>query len=376
MSSERPPSAADRDMRMVAVVPERLTPALPPRPPSSAGGSNALVEYVPPGPNPEEEDLEIKLRRILEHVPVRVSNTSGSSAGSGSGDFHQYRQMRRKEQDRLARMDADYQKRKEVAEFNMRREERMKAAEEQSEKKRLKRLKKKQRKKEKKRKLNTGGEEHRKEESSEDDGDSDDDSRRISVHQSLGGGAVADVLLWRRWCGGVVLLVGSTSLWILFERAGYNLLSFAANVLLLLVAVLFFWGKSASLLNRPLPPLPDLEVSEESVLRAADEARVWINHALSVARDIAVEGNLKIFIQVALVLWIISYIGSFFNFLTLVYIGVLLSLSVPVLYEKYQDQIDEKLIVAHKIIQTQFRKIDDNILRKLPLPLNKEKKTQ
>ncbi|KAF5937105.1 hypothetical protein HYC85_024611 [Camellia sinensis] len=202
------------------------------------------------------------------------------------------------------------------------------------------------------------------------------DSRRISVHQSLGGGAVADVLLWRRWCGGVVLLVGSTSLWILFERAGYNLLSFAANVLLLLVAVLFFWGKSASLLNRPLPPLPDLEVSEESVLRAADEARVWINHALLVARDIAVEGNLKIFIQVALVLWIISYIGSFFNFLTLVYVGVLLSLSVPVLYEKYQDQIDEKLIVAHKIIQTQFRKIDDNILRKLPLPLNKEKKTQ
>jgi len=37
----------------------------------------------------EEEDLEVKLRRILEDVPVRVSNTSGSSAGSGSGDFHQ-----------------------------------------------------------------------------------------------------------------------------------------------------------------------------------------------------------------------------------------------------------------------------------------------
>jgi hypothetical protein len=37
----------------------------------------------------DEEDLEVKLRRILENVPVRVSNTSGSSAGSGSGDFHQ-----------------------------------------------------------------------------------------------------------------------------------------------------------------------------------------------------------------------------------------------------------------------------------------------
>ncbi|KAH7404099.1 hypothetical protein KP509_15G010300 [Ceratopteris richardii] len=80
---------------------------------------------------PEDEELETKLRRILNHVPVRISNTSGSSAGSGSGDFHQYRQMRRREQDRLARMERDYQKCKEVAEFEVRRESRLKAVEDQ-----------------------------------------------------------------------------------------------------------------------------------------------------------------------------------------------------------------------------------------------------
>ncbi|KAK4849131.1 hypothetical protein QYF36_021179 [Acer negundo] len=136
--------------------------------------STALVEYTPPVFKEEEEDLEIKLRRIMENVPVRVSNTSGSSAGSGSGDFHQYRQMRRKEQDRLTRMDADYQRRKEVAEFNMRMEERVKTAEERTAKKRLKRQKKKQRKKEKKNKLNANGEEHKKEQSSDDDDDDGD----------------------------------------------------------------------------------------------------------------------------------------------------------------------------------------------------------
>ncbi|KAG5514276.1 hypothetical protein RHGRI_035620 [Rhododendron griersonianum] len=94
--------------------------------------------------------------------------------------------------------------------------------------------------------------------------------------------AMADVLLWRRWCGAVILLGSSTALWFLFEWAGYNLLSFTANVLLLLVAILFFWAKSAPLLNS------------------------W--------------SKCETFLQAASGLWVISYIGSFFNFLTLVYI--------------------------------------------------------
>ncbi|XP_008812827.1 PRKR-interacting protein 1 [Phoenix dactylifera] len=159
---------AGGDLQLVAVAPAAGAPA------KAGGGEGAIVEHGKGGAvlREDEEDLEVKLRRIMENVPVRVSNTSGSSAGSGSGDFHQYRQMRRKEQDRLSRMDADYQRRKELAEFNMRREERMKAAEERTAKKRLKRQKKKKRKKEKKN-LNNGGEEPRNEESS-DNGDSDE----------------------------------------------------------------------------------------------------------------------------------------------------------------------------------------------------------
>eukprot|EP00897_Mesotaenium_endlicherianum_P009145 jgi/Mesen1/8259/ME000445S07408 len=96
---------------------------------------------------PEDEDLEVKLARITELVPLRINNTSGSSAGSGSGDFHQYRSMRRHEQDRLIRMEIDYKKRKAESEFEKRRAEMLKEAEERTAKRRNKRLKKKEKKK-------------------------------------------------------------------------------------------------------------------------------------------------------------------------------------------------------------------------------------
>ncbi|WVZ55404.1 LOW QUALITY PROTEIN: hypothetical protein U9M48_006065, partial [Paspalum notatum var. saurae] len=164
-------SAPNRDSTM-----QQLVPIAPPPKASGSESGKELVVVDPAGKGSggvklreDEEDLEVKLRRIMENVPVRVSNTSGSSAGSGSGDFHQYRQMRRREQDRLARMDADYQRRKEIAEFELRREERLKAAEERTAKKRLKRQKKKQRKKEKRTKTGNGGEEPNRGESSDDD---------------------------------------------------------------------------------------------------------------------------------------------------------------------------------------------------------------
>jgi hypothetical protein len=85
MSTGRP---EDGELQVVAA-PEKKKPALPPLPLAARPGSTALVEYTAPVLKEEEEDLEVKLRRILENVPVRVSNTSGSSAGSGSGAFHQ-----------------------------------------------------------------------------------------------------------------------------------------------------------------------------------------------------------------------------------------------------------------------------------------------
>ncbi|RZR92471.1 hypothetical protein BHM03_00020768 [Ensete ventricosum] len=122
---------------------------------------------------------------------------------------------------------------------------------------------------------------------------------------------VADVLLWRRRNLAVLTAAGATTVWFLFDRAGYSFLSVIANALLLLVVILFFWAKSALLLNRfavpspllcspPLPPLPNLEIPDEVVAKAADGARVWINRALAVGHDIAIRRDRKVFLQVLL----------------------------------------------------------------------------
>lgn len=197
---------------------------------------------------------------------------------------------------------------------------------------------------------------------------------RVDVHRALGGGSVADLLLWRRWAAGVAFLLSSTAMWFLFERGGYNLLSFAANTLFLLVLVLFLWAKSAALFNRSMPPLPDLEISEDSVAKAADVVVEWINHGLSIAREITVNQNLKLFLQVACGLWAISYIGTL-NFLTLLYIGIVVALTVPFVYDKYQDHINDKLCVTHTFLQKQCKRFEQ-ILKKIPVPPKKQKKIE
>ncbi|WOL19094.1 reticulon-like protein B11 [Canna indica] len=195
---------------------------------------------------------------------------------------------------------------------------------------------------------------------------------RRSVHRALGGGAVADVLLWRRRNAAILAAAGATTVWFLFELAGYNFLSVLANAVLLLVVILFFWAKSALLLNRPLPPLPNLEVSDEVVSKAADSARVWINRVLAIGHDIAIKRDRKRFLQVILSLWLVSYIGSLFNFLTLLYVGVILAITIPSIYDKYQDHIDEKLGVAHNVVMKQY----GTVLSRVQAQTTKEKKIQ
>ncbi|KFO35468.1 PRKR-interacting protein 1 [Fukomys damarensis] len=122
------------------------------RPPRPKKEPQALVI-----PKNAAEEQKLKLERLMKNpdkavpIPEKMSewaprpppefvrDVMGSSAGAGSGEFHVYRHLRRREYQRQDYMDAMAEKQKLDAEFQKRLEKNKVAAEEQTAKRRKKR---------------------------------------------------------------------------------------------------------------------------------------------------------------------------------------------------------------------------------------------
>ncbi|KAL1895357.1 hypothetical protein Cpir12675_003264 [Ceratocystis pirilliformis] len=84
--------------------------------------------------------------RALPPPPEIVTNVQGSSAGAGSGEFHVYKAARRREYERLRRMDEEVRNEDADREFEQQKTERQKIDDEKTRKNREKREKMKVRK--------------------------------------------------------------------------------------------------------------------------------------------------------------------------------------------------------------------------------------
>ncbi|XP_022140805.1 reticulon-like protein B1 isoform X2 [Momordica charantia] len=169
--------------------------------------------------------------------------------------------------------------------------------------------------------------------------------REKPVYEVLGGGKHADVFLWRNKKNSAGVLGGATALWILFE------------------------------LLESSPHIPEIRLNLDCLPEVANQLRIEINRVISTLRDIASGRDLKKFLSAFIGLWVLSVVGSWFNFLTLVYICFVLLHTVPVLYEKYEDQVDpiaEKALIE---LKKQYAVFDAKVLSKIPKgPLQQNKK--
>lgn len=186
--------------------------------------------------------------------------------------------------------------------------------------------------------------------------------------------SVADVMLWRRKDLTVGILLVTLSAWVVFEISGYTLLSLVSSVLLLLIVILFLWAKSAALLNRPAPPLPELFIPEETVNEVGAIIRNHVNFLLSASHDIAMGKDPRMFFKVAGCLCLISFIGGLTDFLTLAYTSLVIVLTIPALYERYEDHIDRYVIMGYQKLKQLYLHFDVEYFSKVRKRILEKKK--
>ncbi|XP_058100189.1 reticulon-like protein B2 [Magnolia sinica] len=199
--------------------------------------------------------------------------------------------------------------------------------------------------------------------------------RQKPVHKVFGGGKPADIFLWRNKKLSAGVLGGATAVWVLFELLEYHLLTLVCHCLVLSLGILFVWSNASVFINKSPPRIPKVAIPQDLVVNIALSLHFEINRALSVLRDIALGRDLRMFLAVIAGLWVLSIVGSCCNSLTLFYIAFVLLHTVPVLYEKYEDQVDSFAEKAIAEFKKQWAVFDARVLSKIPRgPLKAKKK--
>lgn len=105
----------------------------------------------------------------------------------------------------------------------------------------------------------------------------------------------------------------------------------------------------------------DITVSEEQAHKYFGIFLTHFNNAVVCARDLFLVKKFSCSFKFGLVSWVMGYIGSVFNTLTLVIIGVALAFTVPVVYQKNQTEIDQYLDMACKRVSKLYTTIRSSI---------------
>ncbi|KAJ7960619.1 Reticulon-like protein [Quillaja saponaria] len=190
--------------------------------------------------------------------------------------------------------------------------------------------------------------------------------RQKPVHHLLGGGKSADILLWRNKKISSSVLTIATAVWVLFEWLNYHFLTLVCFFVVLGMLAQFVWSNASGFLNRSSSKAPRLVLPEDYFVTIAVIVGKEVNHALEFLQDVAYGGNLKQFLMVVASLWAAAVIGSWCNFLTVIYIGFVAAHTLPVLYERYEDQVDGFVYQVLEQLQKNYRKLDAGVLSKIP----------
>ncbi|XP_044020153.1 reticulon-1 isoform X2 [Aphidius gifuensis] len=107
----------------------------------------------------------------------------------------------------------------------------------------------------------------------------------------------------------------------------------------------------------------DLTVSADKVHQVADVAVVHVNAAVSELRRLFLIEDFIDSLKFGVVLWCLTYVGSWFNGMTLIIIGVVALFTLPKVYETNKVQIDQNLA----LVQAKINELTAKVKAAIPL---------
>ncbi|XP_039535238.1 reticulon-4b isoform X13 [Pimephales promelas] len=182
--------------------------------------------------------------------------------------------------------------------------------------------------------------------------------------------AVLQLLRWRdvRWSA----LVFGSSLFLLLSLTCFSIISILSySALALLSASVSFRVYKGVLqaIQKSDDGHPfrcvlekDLSVSSEAVQRHSDVVLGRVNGALKELRRLFLVEDLVDSLKFGGLLWVFTYVGSWFNGLTLLILALIGAFSGPITYEKHQAEIDQFI----SSVRSQMRGVLGMIQGKVP----------
>uniref|UniRef100_A0A8C1U8A7 Reticulon n=1 Tax=Cyprinus carpio TaxID=7962 RepID=A0A8C1U8A7_CYPCA len=187
---------------------------------------------------------------------------------------------------------------------------------------------------------------------------------------------VVDLLHWRdlKQSG---LVFGSVLL-LLFSLTQFSVVSVIAYLALAVLSATISFRIYKSVLQavqktdegHPFKAYLEVEIalSADQIIKYVDKIQLYINSTMKELRRLFLVQDLVDSIKFAVLMWLLTYVGALFNGLTLLILAVVSMFSVPVVYEKYQTQIDQYL----GLVRTQVNSIMGKIREKVPGAKKKE----
>ncbi|XP_050208098.1 reticulon-like protein B13 [Mercurialis annua] len=156
---------------------------------------------------------------------------------------------------------------------------------------------------------------------------------------SFSSGTVKDIFLWRRKKLSVMVVSVATVIWVLLDVYEFNFITIASWLAIFLVSSLFIYANLVRLFRKEEPNVSNWEVSEETAIEISRSVREMIEEGIRWMFFVSAEKDWFTFVRAVAVLWLLSYVGSSCDFLTLLYIGTIGGMTGPVMYVKNEDRI-------------------------------------